>query len=124
MFDKIINPNTKEIYSIFSNKGRSILSKYLKSYKIGKISDKTIKVIVKNLKADDIFQGEGIFYIYDTIFDLKMKIFEIGYMENKKGIIQIIKDNRILENNESLIDLDSYKEGEIQLNIFIRPDLL
>ena len=45
MFDKIINPNTKEIYSIFSNKGRNILSKYLKSYKIGKISDKSNKNI-------------------------------------------------------------------------------
>ena len=124
MFDKIINPNTKEIYSIFSNKGRSVLFKYLKSYEIGRLSDKTIKVIVKNLTGDDIFKGEGIFYIYDTIFDLKMKIFEIGYMENKKGIIQIIKNKRILENNESLIDLDNNKIGEIQLNCLIRPDLL
>ena len=53
-----------------------------------------------------------------------MKIFEIGYMENKKGIIQIIKDNRILENNESLNDLDINKNGEIRLNCLIRPDLL
>ena len=76
MFDKIINPNTK-VYSIFSNKG-SILFKYLKSY--GKrLSDKTIKVIVKNLTGDDIFKGEGIFYIYDTIFDLKKKVFSRIY---------------------------------------------
>ena len=124
MFDKIINPNTKEIYSIFSNKGRSVLFKYLKSYEIGRLSDKTIKVIVKNLTGDDIFQGGGIFYIYDTIFDLKMKIFEMGYMKNKTGIIQIIKDNKILENNISFSDLALTKEEEIKLNIFIRPDTL
>ena len=124
MFDKIINPNTKEIYSIFSNKGRSILFKYLKSYGISRLTSKTIKVIVKNLKGDDIFKGEGIFYIYDTIFDLKMKVFEIGYMKNIKGIIEIIKDNKILENNISFSDLGLTNEGEIKLNIFIRPETL